>query len=345
VRAGDLVRIRPGERVSVDGVVESGESDVHRLLSIRLFVLTCLLGLVQGSLAANQVVAWGNNSYGQTDVPTFPRNVVAIASGTEHSLALRADGTVAAWGDNTHRQAINSELVLNNVQVTQSGAYSVTVTNAYGVFTSPEANLSVTTFPAWGANLYGQTNVLKDLTNIVAIAAGFGHSLALRSEGRVVVWGSNIYDQTNMPAGVTNVIAIAAGDLHSLALKSDGTVVAWGADTTNSGEWPNFGQSVVPPGLTNVVAISGRSATTQGAADQSFAQGRDVLGVFTDAERPGLRPGVQGGVGRQQLDGLAPVRWQRWSLEVERFILDRFTAILSRPAVVMPRPCESPGPA
>jgi len=52
-------------------------------------------------------------------------------------------------------------------------------------------------------------------------------------------------------------VAIAAGDIHSLALKRDGTVVAWGADRTNSGTWPNYGQSSVPSGLTNVVAISG----------------------------------------------------------------------------------------
>jgi len=166
--------------------------------------------------------------------------------------------------------ATDSALVLNNVQVTQSGAYSVTVSNAYGVFTSPEANLSVTAVPAWGANFFGQTNVLKDLTNIVAIAAGIGHSLALRSDGRVVVWGDNTYGQTNMPAALTNVIAIAAGDLHSLALKSDGSVVGWGAGKTNSGTWPDLGQSLVPAGLTNVVALSGGTghslALTSGGA-------------------------------------------------------------------------------
>jgi alpha-tubulin suppressor-like RCC1 family protein len=99
-----------------------------------------------------------------------------------------------------------------------------------------------------------QTNVL---TNVTAIAAGMGHSLALKSDGQVVVWGNNGYGQTDMPADLTNVVAIAAGVIHSLALKSDGTVVAWGADGTNSGTWPNYGQSSVPSGLTKVVAISG----------------------------------------------------------------------------------------
>ena len=31
-----------------------------------------------------------------------------------------------------------------------------------------------------------------------------------------------------MPAGLTNIVAIAAGSDHSLALRSDGTVAAWG---------------------------------------------------------------------------------------------------------------------
>jgi len=153
--------------------------------------------------------------------------------------------------------ATNSVLVLSNVRLDQNGAYSVTVRNEYGNFTSPEAKLSVTTVPAWGRNFFGHTNVLTELTSVTAIAAGVLHSLALKSDGRIVVWGYNNYGQTNMPAGLTNVVAIAAGDLHSLALKSDGTVVGWGAGETNSGTWPDYGQSLVPSGLTNVAAISG----------------------------------------------------------------------------------------
>ena len=66
------------------------------------------------------------------------------------------------------------------------------------------------------------------LTGVIAIAAGYAHSLALKSDGTVVAWGSNDYGQSNVPAGLTGVTAIAGGYGHSLALKSDGTVVAWG---------------------------------------------------------------------------------------------------------------------
>ena len=51
-----------------------------------------------------------------------------------------------------------------------------------------------------------------------------------------------------MPIGLSNVLAIAADNSHSLALKNDGTVVVWGDNT--------YGQTNVPAGLTDVVAIA-----------------------------------------------------------------------------------------
>jgi subtilase family serine protease len=103
---------------------------------------------------------------------------------------------------------------------------------------------------AWGNNDYHQTNVPSGLTNVVAIAAGQNHSLALKGDGTVVAWGDNrYYGQINVPSGLTNVVAIAGGGYHSLALKGNGTVVAWGDN--------DYHQINVPLGLTNVVAIAG----------------------------------------------------------------------------------------
>ena len=44
------------------------------------------------------VVAWGGNFSGQISVPAGLNNVVAIAAGGRHSLALKGDGTVVSWG-------------------------------------------------------------------------------------------------------------------------------------------------------------------------------------------------------------------------------------------------------
>ncbi len=105
------------------------------------------------------------------------------------------------------------------------------------------------TVVGWGDNSSGQTNIPAGLNNVVAIAAGILHSLALKPDGTVVGWGDNSFGQTNIPGGLNNVVAIAAGFYHSLALKADGTVVGWGNNY--------YGQINMPAGLSNVVAIAG----------------------------------------------------------------------------------------
>jgi hypothetical protein len=73
--------------------------------------------------------------------------------------------------------------------------------------------------------------------------------------------GSNPeYGQSQVPASLSNVVAIAGGAYHSLALQADGTVLAWGAGTSNTGTNPQYGQSQVPTGLSNVIALAGRGS-------------------------------------------------------------------------------------
>ena len=200
------------------------------------------------------VVAWGYNSYGQTNVPAGLSNVVALAAGDRHNLALSDDGTIVAWGFNYYGQT-NVPADLTNVVALAAGAITawpcgtterwwpgVTITtvkrmcprassNAVAVAAGGSHSLALRsdgTVEAWGRNTYGQVDVPADLTNAVAIAGGAYHSLALRSDGTVEAWGRNNYGQTNVPVGLSNVVAIAGGDSHSLALRDDGTLVAWG---------------------------------------------------------------------------------------------------------------------
>ena len=120
----------------------------------------------------------------------------------------------------------------------------------------PVPGLASTRVVAWGAGTfsattpnYGQCMVPWDLTNAIAIAASYCHSLALRADGKVVAWRSI---DANMPPA-TNAVAIAAGHAAqlSLVLQADGTVVAW---LINASE--DYGQATVPTNLTNVVAIA-----------------------------------------------------------------------------------------
>jgi hypothetical protein len=79
------------------------------------------------------------------------------------------------------------------------------------------------TVAVWGQGTYGQTNLPAGLTNVVAIADGRRHSLALKSDGTLVAWGSNQYGQTNVPFGLTNIIGMVAGCWHNLVLQNDGS--------------------------------------------------------------------------------------------------------------------------
>jgi hypothetical protein len=182
------------------------------------------------------VVAWGDNSSGQTQVPGGFTNIAAISAGGFHGLILKSDGTVVNWGGNNHGQ-LNQPPGLTNVVAISAGANHSLALRSDG------------TVAAWGWSQYGQMNMPPGLSGIAAVAAGWGHNLALRSNGTVVAWGYNAYGQINVPPSLSNVVAIAAGYQHSLALKADGTVAAWGYD--------QGGQSTLPAGLANVLTIEG----------------------------------------------------------------------------------------
>lgn len=183
----------------------------------KLTGITGLLGiallLMAGQIGRSQnVVAWGSNTGGQITVPANATNVIGVAAGWYHSLALRNDGSVVSWG-----QITTVPLAVTNIVRIAAGASNNLALRGDGkVF-------------AWGNdNSWGEDNVPAFRTNVIAIAAGDLHCLALQADGTVIAWGQNIYGQTNVPAGLTNVIAISAGTMQSMALKDDGTMVIWG---------------------------------------------------------------------------------------------------------------------
>jgi len=217
------------------GLLHRSAAFFHERFRCLLLVIMGLVGFVQCGGAAGQVVAWGDNTYGQTSVPPDLTNAVAVAAGGSHSLALRDDGMVVAWGANWSGQASVPSGMTGVVAIAAGWDYSL-------------ALRSDGTVAAWGDNLQGQTEVPPGLTKVVGIACGYWHSLALVEGGTIVAWGGNTYGRTNVPPGLTNVVAIAAGGAHSLALRSDGTVAAWGLN--------DHSQTTVPPGLTNLVALA-----------------------------------------------------------------------------------------
>jgi len=184
------------------------------------------------------VAAWGNGDYGKLAVPTDLTNAVAIAAGSGHCVALRVDGTVAAWGWNYHGQSIVPTGLSNVISIAAGQTYTLALKEDGTII-------------FWGADSAGQGQIPSDLTNVVAIAGGSQHCLALKSDGRVVAWGWNTGGQTNVPLDVTNVVAIACGASHCLAVTPQGRVRGWGAN--------NYGQATVPASATNALAVAGAS--------------------------------------------------------------------------------------
>ncbi len=227
-------RFTTGGRVQAWGDNTYGQTSVPMGLTD---VVGVACGAYHGVAIKNNgtVVAWGDNNYGQTNVPVGLGNVTAVAAGLSHCLALRADGTVVGWGANFDGQT----------------SVPVGLTNVIAIAAGGNGSLSLKadgTVVGWGWNNYGQTNIPPGLSNVVSVSAGLYHNLALKNDGTVVVWGDDTYGQTNVPSGLSNVVAIAAGEFHNLALKGNGTVAAWGGDA--------YGQTNMPAGLANVSAIA-----------------------------------------------------------------------------------------
>ena len=199
--------------------------DAYHLTNVDLAAITA---------SRSPVVAWGNNSSGQTTVPESATNLTALASFGFHNLALRADGSVMIWGN-------NAENVMNPPE-TATGVVAIAAGLVHNVVLRSDG-----TVVAWGYNNFGETNVPANATGVVAIAAGGYHSLALRNDGTVVAWGDNTYNQIDVPATATGVVAVAAGEFHSLAVREDGAVIVWGIDAYNL--------TNVPVTATGVVAI------------------------------------------------------------------------------------------
>lgn len=186
------------------------------------------------------VASWGDQGTGQlgnnvvnavaqrnAQTVTNLSNARKVAAGEFHALALRADGTVVAWGSNA-----DGKLGIGTIG---------------GVFATPQA--------------------VTGLTNVTAIAAGLDHALALRGDGTVWAWGQNDVCQlgqndttsrgtaTQVPS-LANVTAIAAGGAHSFALRSDGAVFAWGWNANGQLGLGNVSNAACTP--VRVTALDGR---------------------------------------------------------------------------------------
>lgn len=182
-------------------------------------------------------------------------SVKQLAAGGSHTCALRDDGTVMCWGDNSFSK-LGDETETNRTSpvaaIGVSSAIQVVVSSRNTCVLHVDGGVA-----CWGDGSQGRlgngatlqssspVNVLG-LTDVTSIAAGSDHTCALRSDGTVACWGYNANGQlgdgttTNSAApvavsGLSNVKAIAAGGgSTTCALSNDGTVACWGFENTKT---------------------------------------------------------------------------------------------------------------
>ncbi len=236
------------------------------------------------------VWAWGINGYGQlgdgtkanqhtpvqvkdpSDLTGFLTGVVQVAAGDLYSMALKSDGTVWAWGYNYSGQLGDGTYIGKTVpvQVKGSSGYLGGVVAIAAGGSHSVALRSDGTVWTWGTRdyavlgrmYYDAGSVPQDvagpaagLAQIVAIAAGWEHTLALRQDGTVWACGRNqegqlgdgttvssvypppvtkffvqVKDPVDAGGYLTGITKIAADGRFSLAVKNDGSAWAWGAN-------------------------------------------------------------------------------------------------------------------
>lgn len=197
---------------------------------------------------------WDGNAW-----PPNGEDVVAVAAGSVHSLALLGDGTLWSWGENQdgatgggNHYDRPAPAQINGVHVWGSGwtpwpPDGMLVTQICARAKGSLALLSDGTVWTWGDGtgpgdwspaLVPGPGI--SLPPAVSIACGSSHNLAALFDGSVAAWGNNYYGQLGMGntnnnygtptliPGLANVKAVAAGSIHSMALLSDGTFKLWG---------------------------------------------------------------------------------------------------------------------
>ena len=205
---------------------------------------------IKASQTGNSTYDPAPDAYVSFHVRSYLERWSVVASGSAHSLAIRSDGYLNAWGNNSIGQlgsgnttSKNSPLQISNatdwISIATGSSFSLAVRSGGSLF-------------AWGDNSYGQ---LGDGTTIqrtnptqigvtgswksVAAGAGGNHALALRTDGSLWAWGANTYGQLgdsstvqrNSPVRIglaNNWKTIVASGSHSMAIKTDGTLWTWG---------------------------------------------------------------------------------------------------------------------
>ena len=186
------------------------------------------------SVTRAQMATFLARALGLIELPASVR-FIAVDSGSHHACGLRADRTVACWGNNLSRQA---DAPTGQFDAVDAGGRSADSSHSCGLRVDG-------TVTCWGDNTHGQADAPN--ARFISVSAGGGHTCGQRVDGTVVCWGDNRRGQSNVPE--VEFLTVSAGIEHSCGLRADGTVACWGSDIG--------GQLDVPAGHFSTVSAGG----------------------------------------------------------------------------------------
>ncbi len=164
---------------------------------------------------AGKVIAWGDNSFTQANVPALTKAVTSVVGGNNHTVVLFADGTVKAWGSNSSKQSAPPKTLTGIVQIAAGLDHNLALTNKGLVL-------------AWGGNTFGQAKIPNNAIDIKQVSAGTQFSMAVKNNGEVIAWGRNDYNQTFIPPEYTNIYSAFAGYANTILGLRNGRVIVLG---------------------------------------------------------------------------------------------------------------------
>ncbi len=174
------------------------------------------------------LACWGDDSSGQLDgIPDG--TFQAVSAGGTHTCAIRDDGTLACWGDDSSGQL--DGIPDGTFQAVSAGGTHTCAIRDDG------------TLACWGDDSSGQLDGIPDGT-FQAVSAGGTHTCAIRTSEHLACWGGDSDGQvSDAPTGyyhhwwhhhhhLPEYQAVSAGGTHTCAIRDDGTLACWGDDSS-----------------------------------------------------------------------------------------------------------------
>ena len=161
------------------------------------------------------IVCWGDDSWGQA---TVPRGTFAsVSAGMAHTCGVNTDGSIACWGDAHWGQATPPHGTFASVSAGENHSCGV------------KTNGSIA---CWGDNDWGQATPPQG--TFVSVGAGLGHTCGLKTDGSVRCWGLNVDAEYVVLGQATPpdefFVSVSVGWSHTCGLKTDGAVQCWGSN-------------------------------------------------------------------------------------------------------------------